>query len=332
MKLAIIGLGTMGTTHARQIAAMEDAELVGVCDRNSARAEQAAARYGTRAYTSLKEMIGKENPDAVHVCLPTFLHKEAVLEIASFGKHVICEKPIALHLQDAREMIDACNRQGVRLFIGHVVRFFPNYADLAGKVRSRLLGAPGVAHLKRYGGYPRGIDNWYRDANKSGGVILDLMIHDIDFVRWVYGEAESVYALKADDAENMLQVAHVTLQFANKAIANLSAFWGYAGEFTTAAEFAGDQGVAILDSAAAPSLSIRRQATEEAPNVRVQVPSSPLIHEPYYGEIRHFLECIRTGKEPIVTAEDAYRALEIALAAEASAQTGKPVFLGGERV
>jgi len=332
LKVSIIGCGTMGITYAKNLASMEEADLAGVCDVDAARAEEAAKAGGTRAYSDYRTMLEKENPDVVCVCLPTYLHKRTVIELARLGKHVICEKPIGLTLEEADAMIEACRENGVRLFVGHVVRFFPNYADAAGQIARGETGGPGVAHLKRYGSYPQGNGQWYHDRSKSGGVIMDLMIHDIDFVRSVYGEADAVYAAKAQaGGDDPFEYAMVTIRFRNGAIANLTAYWGYPGPFTTEAEFAGSQGVLRLGSESSRSLIVTSKEKEREGKAAVQVPQSPMRHDPYYRELKHFLACIRDGSEPLVTAEDARAALEIALAAERSCRTGQPAAIGGKR-
>jgi UDP-N-acetylglucosamine 3-dehydrogenase len=332
LKVSIIGCGTMGITYAKNLASMEEAELAGVCDVDAARAEEAAKAGGTAAYTDYKVMLEAENPEVVCVCLPTHLHKRIVIELAQLGKHIICEKPIGMTLEEADAMIEACRESGVRLFVGHVVRFFPNYADAAAQISRGETGGPGVAHLKRYGSFPKGNGLWYHDRSKSGGVILDLMIHDIDFVRSVYGEAKAVYALKAQSGgDDPFEYAMVTIRFRNGAIGNLTAYWGYPGPFTTAAEFAGNQGVLRLSSESSRSLTVIGKEEGQEGKAAVQVPQSPMRHDPYYRELKHFLACIRDGSEPLVTAEDARAALEIALAAELSCQTGQPVAIGGKK-
>ncbi|UQZ86122.1 1,5-anhydro-D-fructose reductase [Paenibacillus konkukensis] len=323
MKAAVLGCGIMGKTHARNWPSVPGVRLVGVCDADRPTAEKVAAENGTRAYASLEEMLEAERPDVLSVCLPTYLHKPYVLQAAGAGVHVVCEKPIAPTLEDAEDIIAGCRSHGVRLFIAQVVRFFPSYRDLAAKVRAGAIGEPGVMHTKRIGGHPGQAKAWYYDREKSGGVILDLLIHDIDYMRSVFGEVETVFALNRVTEET--DYALVTLRFKQGAIANLEGHWGYPGPFTTAAEFAGTKGVLRFHSDDAVSLRVHafRKSAEDGP--KVAVPKSPAYHDPYYYELEHFAQCIRSGEEPLVTAEDAYRAMEIGHAAIASAKSGQPV-------
>ncbi|WP_079912592.1 Gfo/Idh/MocA family protein [Paenibacillus sp. 32352] len=325
MKAVVVGCGIMGRTHARNWSSVPGVELAAVCDMDKELAEKTALANGTKAYTSFEDMLAAEQPDIVSVCVPTHLHKSLVLMAAQAGVHVVCEKPIAPSLKDAEEMIAACRLNNVRLFIAHVVRFFPSYKDLAAKVRAGIIGDPGVMHTKRIGGHPGRAKSWYYDEEKSGGVILDLLIHDIDYMRSVFGEAESVFAMKR--TTEALDYALVTLRYKNGAIANLEGYWGYPGPFTTAVEFAGTKGILRFHSDDAVSLRVHTARSSDEERPRVAVPKSPAYHDPYYYELEHFAECLRNGSEPVVSTGDAYKAMEIAFAAMASAQTGQPVRL-----
>ncbi|TBL78582.1 Gfo/Idh/MocA family protein [Paenibacillus thalictri] len=325
LKVAMVGCGTMGRSHAYNLSRMPEVEFVGIYDAQHELAEKVAAEYGAAAFASFDEMIGTADPDLVCVTLPTYLHKEYVLRTAEYGKHVFCEKPIAPTVEDAAEMMQFCESKGVKLFVGHVVRFFPEYADMKKHIDSGAIGRIGVVHTKRIGSHPGQARAWYKNASLSGGVIMDLMIHDIDYLRSVLGKAVSVYAVQK--TSESLDYALVTLRFANGAIANLEASWGYPGPFTTAAEFAGSEGVIRFNSEQAKSLKIAKTVIDEQGEHAVSVPKSPTMFDPYYLELKHFIECIQTGAEPIVSAADACAALAISLAAAESARTGKPVAL-----
>lgn len=325
MKVVVVGCGGMGRIHAIHYASMPEVELVGVCDIEVHLAERLADETNCRAFASYEEMMSAVKPDLVSIALPTYLHKEYTVKTAALGAHVVCEKPMALTLEDAAEMIRACEQAGVRLFVGHVVRFFPEYADIKRKVEAGGLGKLGVAHAKRSGSHPAKVKEWFGNFEQSGGVILDLMVHDIDFMRWALGEVKSVYALNRRDQE--MDYALATLVFEQGAVANLEAFWGYPGPFHTKAEIAGSDGIVRNSSLEAQSLQLVRVSEGQDGPAAVEVPGSPGYHDPYYYELRHFVRCIRENRESIVTPNDAYKAVEIALAAIASAKTGSAVHL-----
>lgn len=321
MKVAVIGCGSMGTVHAHNYAKLPQVELVGVCDINEKSATALAERTGTRPFFTLESMIAEVNPDVISVCLPTPMHKSIVLQIAEYKKHIVCEKPLAPSLADAQEMIDACEKNGVRLFVGHVVRFFPDYVDLNNKFKAGVVGDVGVVHTKRSGSHPGRARDWYKHS--AGGVILDLVIHDIDFVRGLLGEVSSVFAMNRVTDE--MDYALLTLKFENGAIANLEGFWGYPGPFYTTAEVAGKKGILRADSRRTGSLQIQKSSTSQSGPAVVAIPRSASVNDPYYYELKHYIECIISGEQPIVTAHDAYKAVEIALAAAESIRTGMPV-------
>jgi UDP-N-acetylglucosamine 3-dehydrogenase len=325
MRVCIAGCGTMGTVYADNLCKMEGVQLAGVFDREVEKSEIFSNRYRTSGFISFEEMMKQVDPDVVCITMPTFLHKEYVIKAAEWRKHVICEKPIAMNLSEAKEMVQACKQNQVRLFIGHVVRFFPEYAALKQEIESGVIGEIGVAHAKRVGPHP-GAARWYGDSVKSGGVIMDLMIHDIDFMRWSIGEVKSVYTLNKKTGD--MDYASVTLRFHNGAIANLVGFWGYPGAFSTSVEIAGKKGMLRWDSDQAKSLVITKKEKAIKTSSGAVVPQCPAKHDPFYYEVLHFLDCLQNGTTPIVTAEDACKALEIVYAAMESSETGQPIQLG----
>lgn len=327
MKVAVIGCGVMGRTHANAYNQLQGAELVGVCDFVEEAARKTAETFNTTPYFSFEEMVKEAKPEAISVCLPTHLHKEYVKKAADMGIHVICEKPVAPNLEDAREIIAYCESKGVRLFVAHVVRFFPSYKNISDKVKAGAVGDLGVIHTKRIGGHPGATKPWYKDVSKSGGVIMDLMIHDLDYVRSIAGDVKSVYAIgrTTDDIDYAL----VTLRFENGAIANLEAFWGYPGAFTTAVEVSGNKGVIRYNSEATTTLKVRKAADPGAGADAVAKNLSPHLHDPYYYELEHFLNCIASGEDSEVTAEDGYEAVKLSLAALESLRTGKAILMNG---
>lgn len=328
-KVAVVGAGTMGTVHAQAYVNMGNVDLVGIVDIRQSVAEGLAARSGTQAYTSLAELLNETDVDIVDICVPTYLHKEYVLQVARKKKHVICEKPIARSLEDAQAMINACEEAGVSLFIGHVVRFFPEYCLARDRLQSGTIGCVGTVRTSRGGEFPTAWEDWYADIDKSGSVIVDAMIHDFDFLRWCFGDVKRVYA-KSTVGRDFPRVDHafVSLRFENGIIGHAEGTWAYPDGFRTQLEIAGDQGLLLHDSDAAAPIQNYRRSSGVA-NAGVAVPESPLEKNPYQLELEHFLDCLMHNTELRITPLDAYKALEISLAALESIRTGQPVELGG---
>lgn len=218
----IIGAGTMGRYHAQAYAGMKDVRVSGIVDRDRRRAEELAKPLCASVFSTCEEAFEAVPADVVDICLPTPLHKPFVLKAADTGKHVICEKPLARNLEDAREMIDACREKGVQLFIGHVVRFFPEYVRARELVKSGRIGDVTVVRTGRGGSFPVGWNDWYADFQASGGLVLDMIIHDFDYLRWCFGEVERVFAKSLiGRGYARMEYAPITLRFRSGVIAHV---------------------------------------------------------------------------------------------------------------
>lgn len=328
IKVGLIGAGTMGRSHNRAYNSLENAQLVAICDLDATKAEK-LAKPGMTVVTDYQEILQDPSIDVVDICVPTYLHKEIVLAAAKAGKHVFCEKPIALSVEDAEEMVAACHGAGVKLGVGHVVRFFPDYYRLKNILASGQIGDPKVVRTSRGGSFPtRKPDNWYADYTKSGGPIVDLIIHDFDFLLWLFGPVRRVFA-KTVPNQVGFDHALVTLRFKNGLIAHVEGSWSQpkGTPFSTSYEVAGTKGLYEYSKDRTPPLIVR---TEQGDQRAKSVPRSPLAVDPYAAQLSAFFNAIAEEQEVPVSGEVAIAALEVALAARQSAETGEVVWLGGE--
>jgi predicted dehydrogenase len=323
LKIGLVGAGMIGRVHAEAYAQVKGVTLVGVADSNPDAADSLARSSGARAYFSLEELVAAEKPDALDICLPTHLHKPYVLEAAKLGKHVFCEKPIAASADDARAMVEACRKAGITFMVGHVLRFSPEYAMAKQMADEGKLGKVGTVRMIRESGMP-GWADWFADPGKSGGVLLDMSIHDFDWLRWTFGEADRVYAKSLPREEGLPgDHAFVSVRMKNGAIAHVTGSWAQPEGFRSFLELAGTGGVATLDTD--DFASIRTATRKDGAIVRGA--ESPLGTSAYAAELQHFADCIALGKEPLVNGEEATRSLELCLAAIRSAETGQVVTL-----
>jgi myo-inositol 2-dehydrogenase/D-chiro-inositol 1-dehydrogenase len=328
MRVGLVGAGSMGTVHAAAWRAA-GAELVGIHATDSEGARTLAERHQSRAYEDLDALLAAVN--VVDLCVPTHLHRDLTLRAASTGKHVVCEKPIALSVEDGEEMIAACEAAGVRLFVAMVVRFFPQYARAHDLVSRGEIGDAAVLRLRRVSYAPTGRgDNWFTDEARSGGMVVDLMIHDFDIARWIAGDVTRVFARSAPkstpDAHDDQVLA--TLRHANGAMTLVEGGWAYPpGLFRTGLDVAGTKGVIEWSSDDPPGLRQHLRASESGATAAVGLPAGALGEDPYETEIRHVLHALETGEPFTVTPQDALEALRIALAARESTRTGQPVTL-----
>lgn len=325
MRIGIVGTGFMGQTHAAAWT-QTPAEIGGMISKTPELAEGLAKQYSTQVYSTLAEML--PYVDVVDICTPTHLHHAMVLQAAAAGKDIICEKPLARTISDAQEMIAVCRAAGVKLLVAHVVRFFPEYAQAKEKTTSGEIGDPAIVRLRRGTFQPKKAeDNWFVDFDKSGGMMLDLMIHDFDYARWVAGDVETVYAQKISSTHPEAAVDHglAILTHRSGAISHVEGSWAYPPPlFRTQLEIAGSNGWLRFDSDENSPLGIHlHQRGADAPDV--PLPGSPLAEDPYATQLKSFYYHLAEDRPTPVSAEDGLAALQIALAAIESAETGQPV-------
>lgn len=326
LRVGVVGTGFIGETHVAAWAA-EGIHAV-IHDVDAGRAAALADRHGARVAESLDELFGAVN--VVDICTPTHLHAEVAIAAARAGRHVICEKPMARTLADAEAMLAAARDAGVRLFVAHVVRFFPEYVAARAAVLDGAIGEPAVLRLTRASFRPQHpAGHWFFDHAKSGGIILDLMVHDLDYARWIAGDVVTVHCRSASVAQPDAGVNHAVaiLTHRSGAISHVSASWGYAPPtFTTALEIAGSHGLIEQSSTTTAPVtpSLLAGAAGGGPTAMAD---TGLAGDPFRLELAEFARAIRDGTEARIGAADGLEALRIALAADKSARTGVVVRL-----
>ncbi|OLC30076.1 MAG: hypothetical protein AUH31_05200 [Armatimonadetes bacterium 13_1_40CM_64_14] len=329
MRVAIIGTGFMGKVHA-EAWTQTDARLAAFVGKRGAEGETLAQAYGVRFATTLEAVAG--DIDVVDICTPTHLHLEFCLRAAAEAKHVICEKPLALTVAEGQRMIQACREAGVRLLVAHVLRFFPEYR-LAREIAARGdIGEPAVLRLSRCTFRPRKADNWYVDPARSGGMILDLMVHDFDYARWVAGDVIRVFAKATQTSAPPGRIDHALAILTHRrgAISHLEGSWAYPPSiFLTRLEIAGAAGLIEYTSPATAAIEMHLRS-ESGASQDVPLPTSPLQESPYTTQLRAFYQALVDGTEPPVRAEDGAAAVQIACAAIESVRRGTPVEIDHE--
>jgi predicted dehydrogenase len=244
-----------------------------------------------------------------------------VLRAATAGRQIICEKPLARYAEQAREMAGACASAGVRLLPAHVVRYFPAYAAAHAAVAGGRIGTPAILRFTRRGSVPTW-SAWYRDEQRSGGLLMDFMIHDYDIARWLAGEVRRVYARLAATGDAGGVTGLVVLTHAGGAISHVHGAWvPEMGFLATGFELSGDRGV--LSSPAGPALAAGPGGTAGRGQFATGQAS------PFAAELTEFLATIENGSEPRVSAADGVAAVVIAEAAIESARTGAAISLDG---
>ncbi len=207
LKICILGYGGIARVHKqayKDLEAKGKAKLVAVCDIDESRFEQkidiniqgddtAKKADDFNTYIDLDEMLAKENPDIVTVTLPTFLHTEKTIYLLEKGYNVMCEKPMSLTYEGCKKMLEAAEKSGKMLTIGQCLHFASEYEYLKEAVESNKFGKVRSAFFQRISSPPLwSWENWYMNTERSGGCIYDLHIHDIDFIRYAFGEPKKV--------------------------------------------------------------------------------------------------------------------------------------------
>ena len=327
MRFAVVGAGGMGRTHVANLHASPDTEVRWVIDLDAALCAAAAETCGARAGTEMDAALADAEVDAVLIALPTSLHRMATERAAAAGKHVFCEKPIARHVDDAIAMTEACERAGVVFQVGHVVRFFPEYARIKETLDAGTLGQVAMVRTQRRSAPVMERSPWFADLEKNGGVIIDLMIHDLDTLRWYFGEPERVFAhgLSYTEWQKSRDVAMASLRFRNGVIAHLDASWAH-GSFSTAIEVAGEKGVLRHDSRRNATVVFESSENAAMSNSSPQLTfTRPATGSPYSREIAHFVEAIRAGTPVLTDGTEATRTLALAETVLESMRTERPL-------
>lgn len=309
MRVGVIGTGAMGINHIRNYYEMDGVELVGISDIDEQRVNSLAGTYETKAFTDYNELL-KEELDAVSIVVPTKLHKQVCLDALAAGSNVLVEKPIADTPENADVMIKAAKDAGKALMVGHIERFNPAVIKLKEIIDGGLLGKIVSISTTRVGPYnPR-----IRDV----GVILDIGVHDVDIISYLYDrEVRKVHAIAGADIHPFEDHASIHLRFDNDLAGLVDTNW-LTPHKVRSLTAVGLEGVAYLD--------YMNQTVELHDNGwirKAKVEQS----EPLRNELEHFIECIRNGEMPCPNGDHGKHALEVCMAAIESYKEEKTIHL-----
>lgn len=316
----------MGNVHARQYRKMPDVDLT-FFEPADDRREKFSKAWDCAPSDSVEAILA--SCDVVDICLPTDMHLAFGLQAIAAGKAVFLEKPMVRDLAEGAQLIAAADKARVPLMPGQVVRCFPEFRKGHDLVMQGKVGKPAAAHTRRGGLAPRGgAGDWFMDHARSGGVLLDLAIHDFDWLRWTLGEVSSVYARSVGaHTGSGPDYALTTLSFDSGAVATVEATWMDPSGFRTTYEVCGSEGMIEYDSRNAASLRTHLAPPKDGDPPRRGGNEGPLsgTDDPYYRQMKGFLDAVRTGTPPPVSGLDGLIAVSIALAAMESARTGQAV-------
>lgn len=338
VNVGLIGSQFISDIHAHSLQRVPRANILAVASRTPSHVEAFAKRFDIpHAYTDYMRMLEMPEIDVVVLGLPNDLHSEAAQYAAEAGKHVICEKPLAVNLEQADAMIRTCRKANVKLMYAEELCFTPKYVRLKTLVDEGALGD--VYMIKQCEKHDGPHSPWFWDVSRSGGgVTLDMGCHAFQFFRWMLGNppVESVWAEMGTyvhrDKTQGDDNAVIVVNFANGVSCVAEESWAKPGGMDDTAEVYGSGGVAYADLLHGNSIRTYSSqgygyAVEKAGSTKGW--SFTIYEEAWnYGfpqEFEHFIDCVADDKEPLVTGDDGRAVLEIIFAAYESAGTGRKV-------
>lgn len=316
VKVGLVGCGFMGRMHANVYSALDGAELVAACDIDAERLDQYSAAFGIAHLPAFDEML-QSGVDAIDICLPTDLHSEYTVRALRAGKHVFCEKPMALTLEQADAMIAAQRETGKKLMIGHCIRFWPEYALLKQFVGDQRFGKLLSLNLTRYGEFPHwSANNWLADESRAGGGVLDMHIHDTDYAHYLLGTPDEVVSYGTVDATGPCH-AFTTMRFGDT-IVHSEGGWNlpHHTPFKMAFRAVFERGAAIMDGG--PLTVFEHGKDPEVPEFeKMAAAGGGNISDlgGYFHELKYFIDCLNNDRElETVTPQTSRQSLETTLA------------------
>ncbi len=293
IKIGVIGVGSLGIHHARIYSQMANVELVGVCDIDSRKGGKIARKYHTTYFADYKDLFGKV--DGVSIVTPTVTHREVAEAFLKEGIHVLVEKPITKTLPDADELLKAASAKNLILQVGHIERF-----------------NSGIIAIRSIANNPRFIEchrlSPFKKRSLDVGVVLDLMIHDIDIILdFVNSKVSRIDSLGVKILTPYEDLANVRLEFENGAVCNITAS-RVANKTMRKIRFFQEDAYISLDYEKQEALIYRKSGTHIT-RKRLSIKKK----EPLLLELSDFVNCIKEGSPPLVSGREAREALRVAL-------------------
>lgn len=325
VKIGLIGAGFMGSMHAACYEALkeEGVRVAAVADLRADYAKKAAEKFGAEIYETGMELIEKADVEAVDICLPTYLHAAHVLAAMKAGKKVFVEKPVCRYPAEGEELLRVQRETGAAVMVGQCIRMWGEYVWLKKAVEDGTYGSMESAVFKRVSSKPDWAwEGWLAKPECSGGVALDMHVHDADYVRYLLGEPEELSAEAARDEAGVIQQIFATYRYGKAAVA-VEAGWDYpaAFPFCMAFRIKFEKATVVFDSTADPSLVVYPKAGGKViPELEKEYESENDIGGnvsslgAYYSELKYFVEGLQ-GKHPLEAAplDDAIKSVTLVL-------------------
>lgn len=324
IRIGIVGFGYMGRVHFKHFSSSDDVEVVAICDPNADKFDFLNQIRGNisdsklkidlnkiKLYKDFDEMLALETLDAVSIALPTHLHSEFSIRALNLGIHVFCEKPIALNLKQGEDMIKAAEENKKILQVGHCIRFWPEYLKMREFVKSGVFGNVKVAKFIRLSPAPQwSYNNWLDDQSLSGGILVDLHIHDSDYINSLWGLPQSVKTSGLKIHQRNYDYIRTDYSYNESMMVTAEAAWCMPENFEFKMGFFihFEHAVIQYDSAMNPSLKIFPDDKESySPQIQ--------IGDGYSNEILYFIRLLQGKDKPgMCTMRESLSSLELVFA------------------
>jgi UDP-N-acetylglucosamine 3-dehydrogenase len=333
MNLVVLGSGVMGQAHARAFAKIPGVRVLGVSSRHIQKANALASEVNAFATTDDLALIQHPDADAVSITLPTHLHKKFTVAALNARKHVLLEKPFALHVAECDAIIAAQKKSGKILMVAHVLRFWSEYVAVLDLIRSGAVGKPRSAVATRLSTRPQWAQ-WFRDPKLSGGAVLDLMIHDFDILNALFGAPRKIFARGRKSKSGAWDDVQAVVEYANAAAS-------VQGSVMMPRRFPFTMTLKVLCERGAVELMYRAGGAEigtgSSSVVTVFTDDNAYVldtasYDAYEKQAEYFVECIRQNKKPTHgTPQQARLAVALSNAARSSCEKNKMVKINSTR-
>jgi predicted dehydrogenase len=330
VRIGFAGMGYIGQVHYAAARKINGVEVVAVADQRPPNELQVDS--GVKVYSDYGEFLRATDLDAIIVCVPTFLHEQFVIDAVRRQRHVLCEKPFALNAAAAGRMAGEARKAGAFLMVAQVLRFWPQYAQikrLAGQGAIGQIRSISAHRLSKYAPWA----TWFRDPEKSGGCLLDMQVHDVDYAYWLLGMPSSVETTGLKGQQGGWDHVFTKLKYPH-AVVNIESSYMMPESWPMTAGIRVDGESGCLEYRFRSAGNV--QERDEAEDKLVYYPSDGVASEPespaedcFLAELRYFVDCVRAGTAPAdCPTEGSLDVMRIMDASKRSAETGAAVELG----
>lgn len=327
VNLAVIGVGVMGTNHIRVLSSMENVIITAISDTDENKLNTIGTQFNiSKKYKDYKELLKNENLDGVVVAVPASFHKKVVFDCIDAGVNILLEKPISHDIKEAQEIIDKAKGKNIVLLVGHIERFNPVIAKIKEFIDQGNLGEIYLVNSTRIGPFPK------RLYGLQEGVLIDISVHDVDIIRYLVGEINQVYAqllfsgnqeIYAKSLFKIGKNARGSSEFSWISPKRLRSIEIYGLKGMLKADYFAQELTFYENNDAEVERSLEKGTISAGKIVEIPI----LKQEPLRVELSHFIDCIKNNKNPLISPEDAKRAVEVAIAILKSNKDNMPVNL-----